>query len=724
MRWTLFASFLLMAAPAVRGAERVDFGYAFAPPHRITVGRPGASEKTLLDVTPGALTASWSYDDLRSTPLAILKLPHTDWHVKIEPLVDGKPIESSTWTRTEGYLPVLENSYQSAAGTVLIEASGAEAAALFRVTVKNADSREHVFSARATVQSGWVAHNPAWMQAWRNPAALLACQWDRPDRVLMFATGGTDYPTERMSMTLRWKLAPGETKTGWIVRPHRAFEADLPALQKKDWTAELEAAKREWRGLIARASQFDIPDAGVRNALYASLADLFIMREPLLNGYVGTLCGTEGYRSTNPFEPSLAAVALDQLRLHSEAADGLRVHLDMQEPSGEWADPKGWAHDMWGAAGMKAWAAMEHYRLTGDRAYLEALYPRLVANSRWQEQQRARSRILENGRKTATYGLMPRGMGDGGLMAADDYYGVFHPHNILAVFADKLAVEAAETLGRKADLPELRRIYATGFKDLRASFELGAIDENGYRWLPGSPRNPSGSRWGVLYALVPAGLLEPGDPLVTGTLRRIEAVVSPGGQPLHTGWMPDGAWVAITLDNVAESYLVRGDGDTAIRYLYSTLNHGTPLYTWCEERGAEPGTKKTSGDRQHLWTPVAVVRFLRDAMVMEQGDRLHLGLATARSWLEQGKQVGVRAAPSSFGDVSYRLESDVEHGVIRAEVDPPTREAPAEIVLHVRHPRGEKIRQVSVNGHAWTRFDVDAIRLQPGQGKLRVEARF
>ena len=39
--------------------------------------------------------------------------------------------------------------------------------------------------------------------------------------------------------------------------------------------------------------------------------------------------------------------------LHAEAADGLRVHLDMQEPSGDWADPRGWAHHMWGGSGFK-----------------------------------------------------------------------------------------------------------------------------------------------------------------------------------------------------------------------------------------------------------------------------------------------------------------------------------------------------------------------------------
>jgi len=69
-----------------------------------------------------------------------------------------------------------------------------------------------------------------------------------------------------------------------------------------------------------------------------------------------------------------------------------------------------------------------------------------VASSRWQEQQRARMRTGSGDSRPATYGLMPPGMGDAGLMNDGDLYGVFLPHNIWAVYADRLAVEAAKIL--------------------------------------------------------------------------------------------------------------------------------------------------------------------------------------------------------------------------------------------------------------------------------------
>lgn len=717
---------LVVLYAATPAAGKVDFGYAFAPPHRITVARPGASEKTLLDLEPGSLTLSWTYDDLRSTPLGIWKEPRTGWRIRIQPALDGKPFTSSRWSRGGGYLPMLENLYEDPAAVLRLEAIGASGAALIRVTAANRDTRPHRIAIPAEVHRGWVAHNPSWAEPGVDPDTLVAGQQERADRILLLAAGGPVTPG-RLSTALEWNLAPGETASGWFVRPYKAYQGELPALRKQDWSLRFAAAEKEWRELIAGAARFDIPDAAVRNALYACLADLFIMREPLAHGYAGVTPGTELYRSTNSFEPVAAAIAVDQLGLHPEAADGLRVHIDLQGADGNWNDPTGWDHHCWGVTGFKAWAAMEHYRLTGDRQFLESVYPHLAASSRWQESRRRTTRVPDpEGSRPPTYGLMPRGMGDGGLMNGTDYFGVFYTHNILAVYADKLAAEAAGILGRDADRAELDRIYRTAASDLRTSLAKGAIEEDGFRWIPGTPNKTSGSRWGALYALFPTGLLAADDPLITGTIRKMEQSLSPGGQPINTGWMRDGVWVAITLENLAEAHLVRDEADPAMAYLYSALNHATPLLTWCEERGQEPGTKKIAGDRQHLWTPLAVVRFLRDSLVMEQGADLHLARATARGWLEDGKAVSVSRASTHFGDVSYSIRSLAGSGVVRATVQPPSRVRPAAIVLHLRHPARARITSVTVDGKPWSDFDAarEIVRL-PGAGSaVTVEARY
>jgi hypothetical protein len=185
--------------------------------------------------------------------------------------------------------------------------------------------------------------------------------------------------------------------------------------------------------------------------------------------------------------------------------------------------------------------------------------------------------------------------------------------------------------------------------------------------------------------------------------------MSPGGMPVHTGWMADGMWVAITLDNIAETHLARRNGDVAAEYLYATLNHATPLYSWCEERGQEAGTEACSGDRQHLWTPVAVIRALRDMMVFEDcpavGDKtsrtsLQLALGTDRDWLGSGHEIGVENAPTHFGTVSWSMKYNASNKTVSGSIHFINDEKypkPEELTLHIRLPGGRKA--VSVQNH-------------------------
>lgn len=663
---------------------QVDFSYAFATPHRLTVALPDSSHKTLLDLQPGSLRVAWTYDDLRRFPLAAFATPVTTWEVRLTPKLDGHPFARSTWRRVEGCLPALVNEYTDARGRFRIEAVAGATAVIIRVEVANTGDRRHRFSLPCERPGGWSGYNPAWVDPEEDAGVILAGWQDRADRVLILALGDGERGVHANAIELSWELDPGESTVAWLVRPYEAYAADLPALRAADWAAEMEVGRATWRALLARASRVEIPDPGVRDGFLACLADLFIMREPLAGGYIGGIPGTEGYRAANPGEPLVVSVALDQLGLHEEAELGQRVCLDQQGPDGNWSDPLGWGHLFWAAAGFKAWAVIEHYRLTRDRDYLERVYPRLAAAALWLEGQRARTR---NSGDPLTAGLMPRGQGDCGLKDGDDLYGVFLPHNIWAVYANRVAAEAAEILG-KEDAEELRTLHARAEADLLRALARGAIQEEGYAWIPGVPGKTDGSRWGALNALFPCRLLPPEHELITGTLRQIESRLSPGGQPVNSGWLPDGMWVAITLDNVAEAHLVRGDGDAAAEYLLSTLNHGTPLTTWCEERGQEPGSSNCTGDRQHLWTPVAVVRYVRDALVMEEGDGLHLCRGAARAWLASGEPVGITGAVTHFGRVSYRVRYDAASSRVVGEARFPEESGPEWAVLHLRLPGG------------------------------------
>jgi hypothetical protein len=709
-------------------SPHVDFSWSFAPPHRLTLARPDSSDKTLLDLQPGSLRMAWSYDNLTQYPLLAFKTPPVSWSVSLSPEVDGHAFAHSSWRRTAGWIPALVNRYEDPAGQMTIDLIAGESAAIARIKLRNTGSAPARFALRC--DSGSWGENPAWVDPTHAVGDNLVAGWnERADRVLVFGIGADAWsaaPDGRSpgarTMLMQWSVKPGEERTAWLIRPYRAYAADLPALRKAHWESEMEAGRHEWESLIGRGVRLTIPDPRVADAYRACLADLFVMREPTAGGYVGAEPGTEVYRAAGAgFEAAISSIAIDQAGYAAEAERAIRLGLETQEPDGNWDDPKGWGHLMWGNAGTKAWAVMNHYRLTGNRTYLQHAYPRLAANARWQEKQRATTRVGDPA-SNLTYGLMPRGMGDCGLMNDSDMYGVFLPHNIWAVFADRLAVEAAEILGWHEDLKELKRIYEAGRSDLLRALDRGSIPEHDYRWIPGVPGKTSGSLWGGLNVLFPCGLLAPDDPLVDGTIRHMEARLSPGGIPVHTGWLADGMWVAITLDNLAEAHLARGDGDAAARYLYAVLNHGTPLYTWCEERGQEAGTTVCTGDRQHLWTPVAVVRCIHDCMVMERADALELALGIPREWLGGGAPVGIESAPTRFGHVTWTMRYDAATARIEGAMTLGKGSRPSRVVLHVRLPDGRRIASVDYPSGATITADGTALTWVSPQGAHRFVA--
>ncbi len=86
------------------------------------------------------------------------------------------------------------------------------------------------------------------------------------------------------------------------------------------------------------------------------------------------------------------------------------------------------------------------------------------------------------------------------------------------------------------------------------------------------------------------------------------------------------------------------------------------------------------------------------------GNELMLAQATPRRWLEPGKKIIVRQAPTRFGPVSMTIQSEPT-GAITAEIDAPQRSRPAALVLRIRQPDGKRMKTVVVNGGAWSDFD-------------------
>ena len=281
--FTLVSMLFFVVGLCKDNVPSVDFKYAFAPPHRITVALPDSSNKTLLDATPGKLEMSWSSENL----IYHYKdgtTPPTKWKVQAQPLIDGHPFLKSKWERADGYLPVLRNSYQDSGGDLILEVAGGETAAMAKITLSNFINHGLTMALRCEAPSEMPGDNPAWLDNLAVGDHLLAA-WQ--DRVVVLGIGADETPVSaRKVLTMEWNLKAGEKREAWLIRPYKNGESDVAALRQKNWAGEFERSRREWIDLLDRASRVIIPDRGVSQAFYACLADLFIMREPIGKGYI------------------------------------------------------------------------------------------------------------------------------------------------------------------------------------------------------------------------------------------------------------------------------------------------------------------------------------------------------------------------------------------------------------------------------------------------------
>jgi hypothetical protein len=131
-------------------------------------------------------------------------------------------------------------------------------------------------------------------------------------------------------------------------------------------------------------------------------------------------------------------------------------------------------------------------------------------------------------------------------------------------------------------------------------------------------------------------------------------------------------------------------------------------------------------DLDKTFEEAAFIERVRSMLVMEIGDVLWLAKATPRVWLEQGKKIAIKNAPTYYGTVAYEIVSDVDNGKINATIEMPTRKAPKEVILRFRHPKSAPTKAVTVNGKPWTSYDKDkeTITLKGLTGQVAVTAQY
>ena len=582
----------------------VDHSYTFAPPHRLTLSWPGSSAKTLLDVHADHVRISWTYHDMTEVALGAPPIPLADHFVDILTSLDGMPFAEHHWDRSQQGLPIVIDRYETDGVSLRFEYIGGCDGMIARVVAANGAASPHTVAVRCLDAAGGQALD------WTCPDAPGdALTGPNRDRLRFLTVGAPHHLRDADMAALWWQLGPGETREGWLVRPADAGLNVLREYRRRDWSAAYDESVARWETLLGAAMRIELPDAKMQQAFYACLADLLTMQERAANGKLTQTTGSEVYRFSNAGDCAGGVVGLALAGLLDNAVDVFDTQFHLAQDDGNWAG--GAFGEFVAFSGLKAWVAMVFYQLNHDKDFLADLYPYLLNDARWHAQRREQQRRTgPDGRPIRGYGLIQPTMHDCGMNDATGTR-VFIPHNTWAVYADKVALDVARLLGKTQDIGELEAIYQAGREDLLAAIDHGAIQEDGYRWIPSSPGDPSGSFWGALNTVHPCGLLGLDDPLVEGTITKMESFQSEGGLTKFTGWQKEGLWVAVVLDNLGMVYLARGESDKFARQLYAAVNHASLLDTWPEEHHERPGTTTVTGDRQHIWTSGSFVTALR-----------------------------------------------------------------------------------------------------------------
>ncbi len=123
----------------------------------------------------------------------------------------------------------------------------------------------------------------------------------------------------------------------------------------------------------------------------------------------------------------------------------------------------------------------------------------------------------------------------------------------------------------------------------------------------------------------------------------------------------------------------------------------------------------------HVHSISSLVRMFRTMMIQERDGGLYLLQGTPRRWLDQGKEILLKEAPTWYGPLSLACTSAVDEGKLRIRLDLPPRLAGAPIHLRLRVPDRWETREVLVNGRAWKEVQGDWIVLRDLRGHADVE---
>ncbi|MGB6200140.1 MAG: hypothetical protein WBF35_11375 [Candidatus Acidiferrales bacterium] len=493
-----------------------------------------------------------------------------------------------------------------------------------------------------------------------------------------------------LTLRARWNIPAATTAILWLKLPKDARSSTTAAWTTTSGPALLADSQNTWDTIWSRGIHFELPEKELNDFFYSSLAYVLILTERDAHGDLWVLDGPTGYVQYWGRGEYFQARALEISGHIDTAEESIEHAFHIQMNDGEWDGPPiaGWP--AWDNMGGNAGAVWDYYLFTRNRQWLAQAYPHLLAAAHWIADHREESELDQSdlpaaakpinrsipwscrpetsppllpGEKPYWYGLLPWSYGDSGLPEGHAY-----AHNFFALYAVKVALNAAGQLGHQDDAAWLTKEYSDYKAAILASVDRSVgLEKQPPPYLPAMPTNPEAPYSQTFVAVYPTQLYSPDDPLISGLLTRMERGEKQG-LPTNMAWLgAGGLWPGESM-NVAETYLLRGDIPKTVDLLIAALNHSYFTNVWKEEIRVDKtqprscvGEKKGenqegTGDMPEAWGNANLVNLLRDMLLQERNGELFVMAGIPANWIQVGQEISLQNAPVDLdGSVSFKL---------------------------------------------------------------------
>jgi hypothetical protein len=514
----------------------------------------------------------------------------------------------------------------------------------------------------------------------------------RDDRVFLIASvNGTPVPNIEMAVL----LSPGE-KAEYIYKiPHRPLSKErAEALMRTSYEEKLVECYAFWHAKLTKMASLNLPEKRIDEMMRAGMLHCDLVAYG--NEPEGALAATIGVYSPIGSESAPIIQYFDSIGLHDLARRCIQYFIEKQHDDGFIQNFGGYMLE----TGCVLWTIGEHWRYTRDDAWIRSIRDNIVKAVRfiiaWREKNK-REELRGHG-----YGML-----DGKVADPEDNYHIFML-NSTAYAGIKRAVEVLSSINDSlADefSSELTAFHEDIMESLKTGFaEAPAIPLGDGTWCPAMPvwadkpgplsLQTSGGAWFT------HGTFQVRDVLLGPQYLLLDEVIpSDSLQARHIlNCLAD----VFFINNTAFSQpyysphplanLQRGEVKAFLKEFYTNMSAlaDRETYTFWEHL-YHVSPHKT---HEEAWFMMRC----RWMLYLEAGDTLTLLPGVPRAWLEHGKIIAVDGMASYFGQLTFRVESNLAAGsvTIHIKINGALDRLPKLLRVRVPHPQGVKAAAVSI----------------------------